>query len=358
MRFAFLLLLLNYFVAVSQNNLNIISEEQRISVSLNGSLVNKTPQAIVTISAIKHDTLNLRVEIENNGYFNQTIYLLNKKERTKHVEFNYLVNTGKKTLSYLGNYELDKLINFSIPPKPIEDTSYKYSNNILEHFCEIKNDKPEYFNNKPNGPCLKPMPDSYTGYAVVLISKAQTPDQKYNILESVFRNNCVTVKQTRFMLDFISFEVERLKLLKSAYPSIVDKNNLEQLSSSFKFDASKNELSMFLKENKNKKETIYEKCTVASNLSEVDQFIGLLSVCSNDGERTLLFNKQYNDFCVTTETAAKILNTFIHDREKLDSSKLLYFKCVDKQNYRMVGGVFSYKESESELLGFIEKQEK
>lgn len=358
MKLAYLLLLLNYFVAVSQNNVNIISEEQRISIRVNGSPVNKTPQAIVTIGAVKFDTLNLNIEIENLGNFNQTIYLLNKKEKTKHVEFNYLVNTNKKTLNYLGSYELDNLINFTIPPKPAEDTSYKYSNNILERFCEIKNDKPEYFNNKPNGPCLKPMPDTYTGYAVVLISKAQTPDQKYNILENVFRNNCVTVKQTRFMLDFISFEVERLKLLKSAYPSIVDKNNLEQLSSSFKFDASKNELSMFLKENKNKKETVYEKCAVASNPAEVDQFVGLLGVCSNDGERTLLFNKQYNDFCVTTETATKILNTFIHDREKLDCSKLLYFKCVDKQNYRQVGGVFSYKESESELFGFIEKQEK
>lgn len=358
MRLACLFLFLNCLLASSQNNVNIIGEEKRINVSVNGILINKTPQAIVTISAIKLDTLNLKIDVENNGSFNQTIYLLNKKEKTKHCEFNYLLNTNKKTLNYIGSYELDNLVNFTIPPKPVEDTSYKYSNNILEHFCEIKNDKPEYFNNKPNGPCLKPMPDSYTGYAVVLISKAQTPDQKYNILESVFRNNCVTVKQTQFMLDFISFEVERLKLLKSAYPSIVDKNNLEQLSSSFKFEASKNELSMFLKENKNKKETFYEKCTVASNLSEVDQFIGLLSVCSNDGERTLLFNKQYNDFCVTTETATKILNTFIHDREKLDCSKLLYFKCIDKQNYRQIGSVFSYKDSESELFGFIEKQEK
>lgn len=358
MRFAFLLLLLNYFVGVSQNNLNIISEEQRVTISINGQQINKLPQAIVTVNAIEKDTLSLKVEIENIGSFNQTVYLLNKKEKAKHFEFNYLVNTSKKTLNYLGSYELDNLVNFSIPPKPAEDTSYKYSNNILEHFCEIKNDKPEYFNNKPNGPCLKPMPDTYTGYAVVLISKAQTPDQKYNILESVFRNNCVTVKQTRFMLDFISFEVERLKLLKSAYPSIVDKNNLEQLSSSFKFEASKNELSMFLKENKNKKETIYEKCIKPSNPAEVDQFIGLLGVCSNDGERTLLFNKQYNDFCVMAETASKVLNTFIHDREKLDCSKLLYFKCIDKQNYRKIGGVFSYKESESELLDFIEKQEK
>lgn len=358
MRLACLFLFLNCLLASSQNNVNIIGEEKRINVSVNGILINKTPQAIVTISAIKLDTLNLKIDIENNGSFNQTIYLLNKKEKTKHCEFNYLLNTNKKTLNYIGSYELDNLVNFTIPPKPVEDTSYKYSNNTLEHFCEIKNDKPEYFNNKPNGPCLKPMPDSYTGYAVVLISKAQTPDQKYNILESVFRNNCVTVKQTQFMLDFISFEVERLKLLKSAYPSIVDKNNLEQLSSSFKFEASKNELSMFLKENKNKKETIYEKCIKPSNPAEVDQFIGLLGVCSNDGERTLLFNKQYNDFCVMAETASKVLNTFIHDREKLDCSKLLYFKCVDKQNYRKIGGVFSYKESESELLDFIEKQEK
>ena len=43
-------------------------------------------------------------------------------------------------------------------------------------------------------------------------------------------------------------------------------------------------------------------------------------------------------------------------REKLDASKLLYYYCVDTQNYLNISDVFSYKLTESELKDFVEKQ--
>lgn len=353
------LVLILFFICYAlsaQNKLNIISSTQRIKVSVNNKTVNETPQAIVSFSNSLKDTVLLNITVEGVGTFTQTVFLLNKKEKTTNTEFSYLLNENNKSLTFLSAFKIDSTVYLKIPPKPIIDTSYKYSNNTLERFCEIKNDKPEYFYNVPKDGCTKPMPDSYSGYAVVILSKTQTPDQKYSVLENVFRNNCVSIKQTQFLLGFIDFEVERLKLLKFAYPSIVDKNNIELLNNSFKYEASKNELANFIKELKSKKNTIYNDCKTETDLSVTSLFIEQLRACSNDGERVLLFEKTHNNYCVSTETASKILNSFLHDREKIDCSKQLYFKCTDKQNYRKVAGVFSYKQSESELLDFIEKQ--
>lgn len=351
----FIQILLGY-VYIAQNRLNIISSTQRIKVGVNNETINKTPQAIVSFGNITTDTVLLNITIEGVGSFTQTIFLLNKKEKVTNTEFSYLLNHNNKSLLFLNAFKIDSTVYLKIPPKPIIDTSYKYSNNTLEHFCEVKNDKPEYFNNIPKEGCLNPMPDNYTGYAVVILSKAQTPDQKYLVLESIFKNNCISVKQTQFLLGFIDFEIERLKLLKFAYPNIVDKNNIQFLNSCFKYEASKNELTNFIKEIKNKKNIFYEECKTETNISGLNLFIEQLRACDNDGERVSLFEKSYNNYCVTTETASKIINSFLHDREKIDCSKLLYFKCIDKQNYRKVAGVFSYKQSESELLDFIEKQ--
>jgi hypothetical protein len=52
------------------------------------------------------------------------------------------------------------------------------------------------------------------------------------------------------------------------------------------------------------------------------------------------------------------MQLFIHDREKTEVAKLLYFYCPEKENYLSLLDLFSYNESKNTLRNFVEKQGK
>ena len=344
----------------AQNNLRIYSAKGNVfKLYINKNLANKNEQANVLVTQILQDTVTIKVEFENNLTCTKTIYLLEKTKKTSNKEFVYKAENikNKLTLSFIGVNEIQKLISPIVPLKPIIDTTLKYKNNILGHFCELKNNTPTYFKNTPKlGECTTPMPAEYINYTSVLISKTQVSDEKFEVLENVFRNNCISVQQTNILLKHIDYEIEKLKLIKIAFYNLTDKINVKNLETSFKFESSKKELSNLLLELKNKKQSGINKCIKAAEEVEIASFTEKLSIFNNDAERYETFKKLYPNYCYSSAQTKLVLQTFLHDREKLDASKLLYYYCVDTQNYLNISDVFSYKLTESELKDFVEKQ--
>ncbi len=358
----FVLLFLIAGIFNAQNNVRIFSADGKIfKVFIHDKLYNKTPQASVLLESITKDTLYLKLEFENNQKHGATIYLLEKGKRTKNKEFNYRVEliSNKLKVNYTGTHNVVALPNPLVPKEPVIDTMLKYKNTTLGHFCELKNEKPVYFNNVPkSGKCHEPMNSGYINYVNLLMSKAQVPDDKFDIAENTCKNNCLNVEQLNKLLLHIEFEIEKLKLVKLAYPHITDKTNEKNLSQTFKLEVSKKELHSLLERLSVEKEQTTANCIEPAKEEEMLAFRQSLSVYVNDAERFALLKKTYDIRCYTTTQVKTILVLFTHDREKLDAAKLLYFYCTDKGNYSNLKDVFNYTTTAADLNEFIEKQQK
>lgn len=350
-----------YHFACSQNALSLTSVDGKaFKVLVKNTVYNATPQAHVTLENILTDTLRIEIELENKKKFPLTIYLLEKGEPVKQKEFSYHFSTDNNNirLQYSGSYAVVKLPNPLVPDKPSVDTSSKYKNGSWAHFCEFKEGKVSYFNNLvKDKPCVSAMSAEYLNYLHLLMSRASVQEEKQRIAEHVLRNNCISTLQVKQILKYVDYEVEKLKLVKIAYFNLVDPENQKDLESNFTFEASVNELNTFLKNSESYRIKTAEACQFASPASEMDVYISKLAALPDDSQKLDLLKNSYTNLCYSTAQVSRILQKFVHDRERLHAAKLLYFKCAQKDKFADVSDTFSYNQSVSELKEFIDKQQ-
>jgi len=344
----------------AQNNASLSSSNGKLfKVIFGGKTFNEKAQAHVVLENIVKDTLRIELEFENKKKLPATLYLLEQGEPTQNKDFSYRVefNDVKLKLVFVGVYDIRPLPDPLVAKKPVVDTSMNYKNKTFGHLFELKNGKPLYFNNRPgNGPCAVAMPPEYLDYTGFLISRAQVMDYKFAIVENVCRNNCLTVDQLNSLLKHIEHEIEKLKIVRLAYFSLVDPANKKGLAQSFRFEASVNELNSILNNPDVALNSSPNNCSKPASEMILNNFVTRLSAFGNDAERFEVFKKGYMELCYSVEQVSQILNKFIHDREKLEAAKLLYAYCVEKDKFMTVSEAFSYNQTNSELKDFIEKQ--
>ncbi|HOZ86305.1 MAG TPA: DUF4476 domain-containing protein [Bacteroidia bacterium] len=232
----------------AQNSARLLSADGTpFKVLQNGIVLNKNAEASLLIENVLNDTLNLMIEFENKHSLPITIYLLDKGKKTNNKEYNYQIVNGQQVKAiFTGMYDPVSLPDPIVPQKPIVDTSHQRNNNLLEHFCELKNGKPVYFNNMPlDEKCKTPMPGGYLGFTDQLIKRAQSDEAKFRIVEGVCRNNCIFVSQLVTLLNYIEYELEKLKLAKLAVQSLTDPDHLNMLEKSFRYESTFVELKKF-----------------------------------------------------------------------------------------------------------------
>lgn len=363
MKYLFTLIIsINLFFLNAQNNLRIFSGEGLIfNLIAFDSVINKQPQNDVLIQHIYDDTIRLKIKFADDISYITTLYLFEKGKPTKNKEFTYRVTRKLNNVKITFNtiYDIVKPPITIVPIKPKTDTTLKYKNKRLENFCELKDGKPTYFNNIPNnGKCLSAMPTEYINYTKILMKKAQVANDKYLIAENVSRNNCLSVAQLNFLLEYIDFEVEKLKLIKTTYYNLIDKENKKELEKNFKYEASKNELTNFMKTSGDSRPVSGINCKYASSVDAIKSLENNLVALNNDTERLKTFKKLHEAFCYSTKDVLLILKLFTHDREKLEAAKLFYNYCVNQDDFLSITEVFSYKQSISDLENFVAKQKK
>lgn len=360
MRIVILFFILFAFTAHTQNNLSLSSSDgNTFKVILKGKAFNEIPQAHLLLEKIKSDTLNLELEFENKKKFPATIYFLEKGLSCQNKEFNYrVISDGVHfDLRFTGINEITPLPDPLVPKKPFVDTSLKYKNQIFGHLFEMKEGKPGYYNNLPKeGNCITAMPPEYMDHIALLISKTEVQDQKYAIVENVSRNNCLSVAQLGRLLSYVEYEVEKLKLVRLSYSHLIDPLNKKNLEKNFRLEASVNELNNFFKTADTPLIKKNNSCVTPASEMIISRYADKLSIYNNDTERIEALKKGYADLCYSSDQALQLLSKFFHDREKLEVAKLLYFNCVDKDQFLKVSQVFSYNQTTSELKDFMEKQ--
>ncbi|HRH11802.1 MAG TPA: DUF4476 domain-containing protein [Bacteroidia bacterium] len=357
----FLIFLFVTLMARAQNHLRIVNTDgNTFLLYVEDSLMNTSAQNELLVKNIKKDTVNVKAVIENDkASITQTIYLLSRGKKTNDHEFTYLLSnkTGKLRFTFSSEKEYQTPPEPIVPPKPIIDTSKKYDNNILGHFAEIKNSKVTWFNNFPNdGKCQLPMSQAYINYFKQLMLRTHTDDDRYVTVDQTAQNNCISVNQLNLFLSYIPFEIEKLKLVRSSFFHLTDPENKQQLDTSFKMESSKKVLQDFFVHAEEYRFKTGITCEKASAENEIEELVQKLILLSSDTEKLILFKKTYTSYCFTTKQLIRILTVFVHDREKLEVSKLSYHHCVDKENFKYITDSFSYKSSQAEMIQFISKQ--
>lgn len=347
-------------IGFTQNNVLLTSSNGKVfRIHFGQPGEEEKLQAHVLLRDVTKDTVPLELEFENKKKVPVVIYLLQQGQHCRNKEFNYNVEFDeiKAKLTFLSVNEIHPLPEPLVPVKPVIDTTPKIKGNPFGHFCEWRHGEAVYYNNLPkNSSCTTAMPDQYLAYTAQLISKTELPDEHFSIVENVCRNNCISIAQLSALLKYIDFEVEKLKIVRLAYPHIVDLSNKKELEKSFRFEASINELNSFLKDPQHSQYAAVSNCTKPAAEMIVANYAEKLSTYNNDYQRLEILQKGYADLCYSVPQIILILNKFIHDREKLEAAKLLYLNCVEKDNFMKISDVFSYRQSASDLQDFIDKQ--
>ncbi|MBK9282909.1 MAG: DUF4476 domain-containing protein [Sphingobacteriaceae bacterium] len=342
---------------IGQNYIHLVHQEgETFYFYIQDSLINGTEQSDISFGPIVKDTVKIKLVLSNKSEIISEIYLLEKKEKVQGKEFTYLLS-GKSSplkLKYAGFKTYQKIPEPIVPIKPKIDTTKKYSNTTLEHYVELKNSKPVWFNNYPyDGRCQMPMPNSYMNYLNILMNKAQVEQEKYDIAEQTLRNNCVSVDQLCNILSHIPYELEKLKLVKLGYFSLTDTSNREKIKAKFSMAASETELNSFFKNASDYRYESQKSCMEACQKEDFEKTLVKLHDFTSDIEKFSHLKSIYKLNCYSNEQIKTLLNLFIHDREKLEAAKLLYFYSIDKANYSYISSVFSYQDNVSALNAFL-----
>lgn len=343
----------------AQNRLHVFSANgEPFGLKVDSQMINATPQAHVRTGLVSKDTLHIDICFPYLMPFKTKVYLLAKKKPVKNMEFTYAVEKTKTSyrLRFINVSAIKKMPEPLVPEKPIEDTSWKINNNILEHYCELKDGKPIYFNNLSE---KNAMPDSYLGHAVRLMNRMRQEDDKLQVIEQTLLRNHVTSIQLKKLIAGVPYELDKLKLIRLAYPNVVDKQNLNALTEMFAYESSKRELSDFLKApDLFKAPAITKECPVASEENVINDLVVKLKQLQEDNLRVELIRKSSKEYCYTIEHMRSVLKTFIHDRERLEATKIMYYTCVKKEDVIQLSDLFSYAETEVALKRFLEQFEK
>lgn len=346
----------------AQNHLVIYSSSAHVfHVNMNGTSMTDGPVHEFSADSIVKDTIVISLEISNGPAVKKNVYFLEKGQRTKDREFVYALEYDdikkKAELTFVTVYPYKKLPWPLVPPKPVEDTTYKWRNNVYGHLFELKNGKPLFFQNLPiDGICAKPMPDENTGYILKLLARTQIDSEKFIFAREVVKNNCISCEQLSHLIKSLNFELDKIKLVKEAYANIVDKQKINELETYFRFESSKKEFKEMMKNADNFNVTNTITCSKPISDSVCTSLVSELKLYSTDYEKFQHIKAKGSKLCFTTNQFKSCLNTFVHDREKLDLSKLFYNNITDKENLQNLGDIFSYNESKSALINFIKTQ--
>lgn len=342
----------------SQNVLHVFASNGKPFRLVVDSLpVNENPQSHVKTGLLFKDTIKVVLLFNDQTRYEAELLLLVKRKPVKNKEFTFAVEPYKYGFRprFISCNNLTKLPDPLVPPKPIEDTTWKVNNNIWEHYCELKDGKPLFFNNLDNGKVA--MPDSYLAYAKRLITRCQVEDDKFKIVAQTILKNYLNSKQLQMLLSGISFELDKLKLIRLAGNHVTDPQNLKSLRVLFTYESSQRELDQIISQSKENSVTPKD-CPKASEDTVIALLVQQLKGLDTDKARVDLIRTKSSEYCYTIEQTKKILAAFIHDRERLDASKQMYYTCTERSNFKQLKEAFIYSETVNELNRFLEQFEK
>jgi len=345
----------------SQNNLIIFSSNAGLfNAKIDGLILENEYKHEIKISGITKDTFDITIALKDgNITFKRKLYLLHKAKPVKNKEFVYSLELNQETkklkLLFVTANDIKPLPDPLLPPKPAADTSYKWRNNVFGTLFELKDGRPIFYFNLPKGGvCTEGMTQANLDHALAFLKRTVMDFEKQEYTKEIVKNNCLTCAQLAIIMKAMNYELDKLKLVKDAYPNLVDKKELKTLEGSFRFESSKKEFADILSNTSKLNSTMNKiNCGKAETDSVIQELASNIKLFSTDHERFQFMKEKAASYCFTCIQFKSILSIFLHDREKLDLTKLFYNNLTNKENIALLNDVFSYQESVVNLENFI-----
>ena len=94
--------------------------------------------------------------------------------------------------------------------------------------------------------CDKEMKNKDFKNQLEMIEETQFSETKLQLCKGLIKNNCISSKQLKQLLDVFSFEKHKTVIAKEAYKKVVDKENFYQVYSVFKQEINIQEIENYI----------------------------------------------------------------------------------------------------------------
>jgi hypothetical protein len=338
----------------------VLSESgNRFILYVNGEKININPEADVKAFNIREGWYKLKAVFEkDNVVVSDSIHIKPiEKNNNKEITYSIKQTNGKSgkfsfvSIGELSAPKIPKVAEAPIDKRPVID------NTIYGNLYKAQNNKPIFYKNYIDSlkGCNIELNDNDIKYAINLITKTNDIQNKYRYVEYAVDQNCYTTAQLFQLLSLLEVEMDKLKLVKRGYYHIKDKDNVKKLEEVFKFKSMKEDFSYFLKEVANAEHQHNLHCAVAISNEKLNEIISSIKKATYEPDKIKIAKEKVVNNCLNTEQVDKLMQTFTHDREKMDLVKSAYAVTVDKENYKVLVENFQFSENKTEFLNFIAK---
>lgn len=329
-------------------------------LSVNQKNINKEAQSIVKVFDIEagKQLIEITENIDNAKYTLIDSIIISDKSKFLGKEFTFgvVLEKNKLKLQFLSVSELSGPKEPPIPEAP-KETAPLIDNSLYGNLYQSKENKPVFFNNynKETGTCNAALTEKEVEYALNLLKKTNDEERKVKYLNTILEYNCYTTKQAIQLLELLPLEMDRMNSAKLAYAHLSDKQNANMIAVVFKFQSLKDSYNNFLKDEENIIKQKSLKCSTPIDKTKFDQLFTSIKNGGHENEKIIVAKKLLVNSCISSSQAKEIAQLFTHDRELLEFMKSAYNVLTDKENAKILGEEFQFKETKDEFLKYISK---
>ena len=188
------------------------------------------------------------------------------------------------------------------------------------------------------------------------IKRQWIPGSKMTAASNAFTNpyNYFSVSQARKVIELINDEGNRVLLLKTIYPNLVDQSNFNQLYNLLENQPSKDALTAFVNNYNNKGNP-----TITSKVAMSDaSFSSLLQSAEKQwlpGAKMTAANNAFSnvDHYFTVNQARQLIALVNDETNRLQLAKASYRSIVDTSNFTQLYGMFSNQMNRENLIAYV-----
>ena len=344
------------FLLKSQNNSLVVfsNSGQTFTLEVNNIQINKIEQTNVKASNLNKgwNKLKLTSNQDNKTVTINDSFLISEKYINK--EFTFAVISKENKLSFKSISEPSGPETPPVPEKP-KEIAPVIDNNLYGKLYKAENNKPLFFDNysAEKNNCEYQLTNTDIQNALNLLNKCNDDERKLVYLNSIIEKNCYSTVQLIKLISVLPIEMDKLNASKLAYNHITDKENINLLQTSFKFETMKQSFLSFKKDQEVLEKQKKLDCKTAVTEVQFSEILKSIKQNSYENGKTIATKIQLSNNCISSAQAKKILDLFTHDREKLEVLKFTYNVLVDKENAKTLADELQFEESKTEFLKYI-----
>lgn len=340
----------------SQNNSVIVFSNVGLifQMSVNEKLINAIPQSNVKAFNLGNGWQKIKILmlLNKQEVILRDSFFINEKYINK--EFTYVLIETKNKLKFNSIEEPSGPKELVIPEAPKKELPL-VDNDMYGNLYHVTNNKPVFHNNynKKNNSCNINLTDVEINYALNLFNKCNDDEIKLVYLTSILQNNCFTVSQLNQLITPIKLEIDRLNVSKIGYKHVLDKQNINLILPTFKFQTMKDSFLKFLKDEESIDKQKKLNCSIPISDEKLNEILSIVKSNVYENDKTISVKKQLINNCVNTTQAQKIMLLFTHDREKIEVLKSIYNVLTDKENLKELLNELQLQDSRDEFIKYV-----